>query len=84
MDCVSRQYGDNVLVQFSGDALNILQSDIEGQYPMLNEEAIRQMEEVTKYGMSGKMDSDRKVMYDIQWGSPTGCPDDHVNTSELM
>lgn len=45
MNSVSRQYGDNVLVQFSGDALDILQSDIKGQYPMLNEEAIRQMEE---------------------------------------
>lgn len=45
MNSISRQYGDNVLVQFSGDALDILQSDIKGQYPMLNEEAIRQMEE---------------------------------------
>lgn len=179
MNSVSRQYGDNVLVQFSGDALDILQSDIKGQYPMLNEEAIRQMEEkaaklaefvkpaqelwrwignirtdlklqeslagmdksivksafsiietdllphdignmteqqrqdlisfgmekarylaekmgdkgalfleameeVAKYGMSGKADSSGKVTYDIQWGPPPGWPDDHVSTSELM
>lgn len=179
MNSVSRQYGDNVLVQFSGDALDILQSDIKGQYPMLNEEAIRQMEEkaaklaeyvkpaqelwlripnirtdvkfqeslkgvdkhiahaafsiiktdllphdignmteqqrqdlisfgiekarylagqmgdkgslfleameeVAKYGMSGKTDSSGKVTYNIQWGPPPGWPDDHVSTSELM
>ena len=179
MNSVSRQYGDNVLIQFSGDALDILQSDIKGQYSMLNEEAIRQMEEkaaklaeyvkpaqelwrwignirtdlklqeslagmdksivksafsiietdllphdignmteqqrqdlisfgmekvrylagkmgdkgalfleameeVAKYGMSGKADSSGKVTYDIQWGPPPGWPDDHVSTSELM
>ncbi|MDE7132221.1 MAG: hypothetical protein K2O65_10540 [Lachnospiraceae bacterium] len=179
MNSVSRQYGDNVLVQFSGDALDILQSDIKGQYSMLNDEAIKQMEEkaaklaefvkpaqelwlripnirtdvkfqeslkgmdnniaqaafsiiktdllphdignmteqqrqdlisfgmekarylaekmgdkgalfleameeVAKYGMSGKADSSGKVTYDIQWGPPPGWPDDHVSTSELM
>jgi len=179
MNHVSRQYGDNVLVQFSGDALDILQNDVKGQYSMLNEEAIRQMEEkaarlaefvkpaqelwmrignirtdvkfqeslkgmdnhiaqaafsiiktdllphdignmteqqrqdlisfgmekarylagkmgdkgalfleameeVAKYGMSGKTDSAGKVTYNIQWGPPPGWPDDHVNTSELM
>lgn len=179
MNSISRQYGDNVLVQFSGDALDILQSDIKGQYPMLNEEAIRQMEEkaarlaecikpaqklwlripnirtdvkfqeslkgmdnriaqaafsiiktdflphnignmteqqrqdlisfgmekarylagqmgdkgalfleameeVAKYGMTGKADSSGKVTYNIQWGPPPGWPDDHVSTSELM
>lgn len=45
INSISRQYGDNVLVQFSGDALDILKSDIKGQYSMLNEEAIKQMEE---------------------------------------
>lgn len=42
------------------------------------------MEEVAKYGMSGKADSSGKVTYDIQWGPPPGWPDDHVSTSELM
>ena len=42
------------------------------------------MEEVAKYGMSGKTDSAGKVTYNIQWGPPPGWPDDHVNTSELM
>lgn len=179
MNSVSRQYGDNVIVQFSGDALDIIQSDIKGQYDMLNEEAIRQMEErraelaefvepgqdlwryvgnirtdmklqeslagmdrsivkaafsiietdllphdignmteqqrqdlisfgmekarylakdmgdqgalfleameeVAKYGMSGKADSSGKVTYNIQWGPPPGWPDDHVSIGELM
>lgn len=179
INSVSRQYGDNVLVEFSGDALDILQSDIKGQYSMLNDEAVRQMEEravklaeyvkpgqelwlripnirtdvkfqeslkgmdkniaqaafsiiktdllphdigsmteqqrqdlisfgmekarylaekmgdkgllfleameeVAKYGMSGKADSNGKVVYDIQQGPPPGWPDDHVNSSDLM
>lgn len=179
INSVSRQYGDNVLVEFSGDALDILQSDIKGQYSMLNDEAVRQMEEravklaeyvkpgqelwlripnirtdvkfqeslkgmdknivqaafsiiktdllphdigsmteqqrqdlisfgmekarylaekmgdkgllfleameeVAKYGMSGKADSNGKVVYDIQQGPPPGWPDDHVSSSDLM
>ena len=59
MNDISPQYGDSVIVQFSGDGLAALAEG--GKF-------MSAMETVTKYGLNGSVSDSGKVIYNVQEG----------------
>lgn len=68
------------LIALGMEKAKYLAKDMGNQSPLF----LEAMEEIAKYGMSGKTDEKGHVVYNIQWGPPIGAPDDYISTSDLV